>query len=95
MKIFKCDVCLSPFEPKKNKNINTVEFSYSDVNDSDYDSRLKSNDVDIDMPISNSSLYCFYHICPECVNILRNVLTTRRSGFGKIKTVYGETEDDE
>ena len=95
MKIFRCDICLSPFEPKKDTNINTVEFSYSDIDDSDYNSRLRSNDIDVDMPSSNCSLYCFYHICPECVDILRNVLTTRRSGFRKIKTVYDETEDDE
>lgn len=95
MRIFKCDICLSPFEPKDGRNINTVEFSYSDVNYSDNDSKLRSNEINVDMPISNSSLYCFYHICPECVNILRNVLYTRRSGFGKIKTVYEEMEDDE
>lgn len=95
MKIFRCDVCLSPFEPKKGKNINTVEFKYSDINDSDYDSRLKYSDMDVGMPTSNSSSYCFYHICPECVNTLCNVLFTLRSGFGKIKTIYEETENDE
>lgn len=93
MKIFKCDVCLNPFELKEDKNINTVEFSYSDINDSDYNSRLKTNDIGVDMPSSNSSLYCFYHICPDCIRILRNVLFARRSKFGEIKITYEKTED--
>ena len=81
MKIFRCDICLSPFEPKGNEKINTVEFMYSDIDDSDYNSKIKFSDVDVRMPTSCSGLNCFYHICPKCVNVLRDTIWSLRNKY--------------
>ena len=72
MKIFECDVCLSPFKPDSKRSINAVELYYANITDPDFNSAVSSEKMN--MPRSGSSSDCFYHICPNCFNTLRDTL---------------------
>ena len=77
MKIFECDVCSSPFKPDSKRSINVVELYYANIIDSDLNSAVSSEKMN--MPRSGSSSDCFYHICPKCFNTLRDTLWSLRN----------------
>lgn len=77
MIIFKCDICYKPFEPIR--AINNVKFGFSDIIDGDNSNLCVDDYSNMPKPKNSYSTFLFYHICPDCVNALRDTLWSLRN----------------
>lgn len=77
MKVFECDICFKSFRPGKKTSINAFEFMHIDINDSELNYIVNTSESNLPKKVDGCT--CFYNICPDCVEALRDTLWSLRN----------------